>query len=128
MLNLIRRAFVTGWIVLRFGIPALFLKARRPEFARRAFEALGPTYIKLGQIIASSPGLFPPAYVDEFQRCLDQVPEFPFSEVERIIAEETKMPVSEAFAEVDPKPIAAASIAQVHAAKLSDGTDVVIKV
>ena len=95
---------------------------------REAFEELGPTYIKLGQIIASSPGLFPPNYVQEFQKCLDAVPEFPFVQVKSIVEAELGCPIEDVFESLDEKPIAAASIAQVHGARLKDGTDVVIKV
>lgn len=127
-LKLVWRALVFFWIFWKYMPRWVFLKKRRPELTRRAFEELGPTYIKLGQIVASSPGLFPPAYVTEFQKCLDRVPRFGFDDVQRIVEEELKKPMSEAFASVDPEPIAAASIAQVHAATLPDGSDVVIKV
>jgi predicted unusual protein kinase regulating ubiquinone biosynthesis (AarF/ABC1/UbiB family) len=82
----------------------------------------------LGQIIASSPGLFPEPYCEEFKKCLDQVPPFPFETVKKIVEEEMGRPASEVYAELDETPIAAASIAQVHGARLHDGSDVVIKV
>ncbi|MCW5829278.1 MAG: AarF/ABC1/UbiB kinase family protein [Deltaproteobacteria bacterium] len=100
-------------------------------FARRlrmAFEELGPTFIKLGQMIASSPGIFPETISDEFLKCLDRVPPFPYSEVKRILREELGDDYKSRFRNIDVKPIAAASIAQVHFAELADGTPVVIKV
>ncbi len=100
-------------------------------FARRlrmAFEELGPTFIKLGQMIASSPGIFPEAISDEFLKCLDRVPPFPYSEVKKILREELGANYKSRFRSIDAKPIAAASIAQVHFAELADGTPVVIKV
>ena len=92
------------------------------------FERLGATYIKLGQFIASSPTLFPAEYVREFQSCLDNTPRVPYSEIRKIIQEDLKRPVSAVFSEVDPVPIASASIAQVHRGRLRNGTEVVIKV
>ena len=95
---------------------------------RVAFEKLGPTYIKLGQIIASGDGVFPPALVAEFKWCRDQVPPEPWPVVERVLTEELGRPLPQVFASVEHTPLAAASIAQVHAATLRDGTPVVIKV
>src|SRR6202042_1216100 len=95
---------------------------------RIAAEKLGPTYIKLGQIVASGDGVFPPALVAEFKWCRDQVPAEPWPVVERVLSEELGRPLSQVFASVEHTPLAAASIAQVHAATLRDGTPVVIKV
>jgi ubiquinone biosynthesis protein len=95
---------------------------------RVAFERLGPTYIKLGQIISSGEGIFPAELVAEFKFCRDQVTAEPWSVVERVLTEELRRPLSEVFASVERTPLAAASIAQVHPARLADGTEVVIKV
>ena len=95
---------------------------------RVAAEKLGPTYIKLGQIIASGDGVFPPELVAEFKWCRDQVTAEPWPVVERVLSDELGGPLSSAFASVERTPLAAASIAQVHAATLLDGTAVVIKV
>ncbi|OZG73240.1 kinase [Hahella sp. CCB-MM4] len=99
-----------------------------PRLLRQTFEELGATYIKLGQFIASSPTFFPKEYVEEFQLCLDKTKPLPYSQIERIIKEELPKPVSDIFAYIDTTPLASASIAQVHAAKLVSGEDVVIKV
>jgi predicted unusual protein kinase regulating ubiquinone biosynthesis (AarF/ABC1/UbiB family) len=95
---------------------------------RRAFEELGPTYIKLGQLVASSQGLFPERYCLEFRKCLDRVPPFDFSDVERTLKEDLEVSTQTTFASIDARPLASASIAQVHAARLKDGQEVVIKV
>ncbi len=99
-----------------------------PRLMRRTFEQLGTTYIKLGQFIASSPSLFPAEYVEEFQHCLDDTPAMAFHRVRRVIETELGRPLSAVYAWVDPRPLASASIAQVHAAKLLTGEDVVVKV
>jgi predicted unusual protein kinase regulating ubiquinone biosynthesis (AarF/ABC1/UbiB family) len=103
-------------------------KMTMPKIMRRVFEELGPTYIKLGQMVASSPGLFPIRYAEEFKKCLDRVPSFPTDLAYRIIEEGLGKPVGEIFASIDEVPIAAASIAQVHGAVLKSGEDVVIKI
>jgi ubiquinone biosynthesis protein len=116
------------WYVLerrRGGTASIAGISRR---LRGAAERLGPTYIKLGQIIASGDGIFPSELVAEFKWCRDQVPPEPWPVVERVLTEELGGPLSTAFASVERTPLAAASIAQVHAATLRDGTPVVVKV
>ena len=93
-----------------------------------AFMALGPTYVKLGQMIASSPGMFPAPLADACLRTLDDVPPFPAAEAMAIVEDDLGAPASELFAEVDPEPLSAASIAQVHACVLRDGRQAVLKV
>ena len=95
---------------------------------RQAAERLGPTYIKLGQIISSGEGIFPAELVDEFKKCRDQVPAEPFSVVRQVIEEELGQPMEAVFRWVDRTPVAAASVAQVHAATLRTGEAVVVKV
>lgn len=99
-----------------------------PRLLRQTFEELGATYIKLGQFIASSPTFFPQDYVEEFQFCLDQTKSLPFSVMKKILIEELDRPLNEVYQEIDPEPLASASIAQVHAAKLITGENVVIKI
>ncbi len=95
---------------------------------RPAFERLGPTYIKLGQIISSGEGIFPEELVEEFRLLRDRVPPEPFSTVRRTIEEDLGRPLAEVFVSFDRVPIASASIAQVHAATLRTGERVVVKV
>lgn len=99
-----------------------------PRLLRQTFESLGATYIKLGQFIASSPTFFPKEYVEEFQYCLDRTPSLPFGVIKRIVRDELGQPVEQVFSHIDPVALASASIAQVHAARLVTGEDVVIKV
>mmetsp|Transcript_18644 Transcript_18644/g.56337 ORF Transcript_18644/g.56337 Transcript_18644/m.56337 type:complete len:542 (+) Transcript_18644:141-1766(+) len=96
---------------------------------RKLFERLGSTYIKLGQFIASSPTVFPAEYVEEFQACLDSAPPVPWSTIRDILQKDMQQPVSEVFSYIEEKPLATASIAQVHRATLrASNRDVVIKV
>lgn len=95
---------------------------------RRAAEHLGPTYIKLGQIISSGEGLFPPELVKEFKQCRDQVPAESFEDVRKVVEEDLGVPLEYVFSSFDRSPLAAASIAQVHAATLRTGERVVVKV
>ncbi|GAA3949684.1 ABC1 kinase family protein [Gordonia caeni] len=95
---------------------------------RVIFENLGPTYVKLGQLIASSPGVFSPEMSEEFESLLDRVPPAPIDQIHRIVESELGRPAREVFATFDDEPIASASIAQVHTATLLSGEEVVVKV
>ncbi len=95
---------------------------------RKAAERLGPTYIKLGQIISSGEGIFPEELVREFRKCRDQVPPEPFNVVRRVVEEDLGRPLEEVFTRFHPAPLASASIAQVHLATLQTGEEVVVKV
>jgi aarF domain-containing kinase len=110
------------------GRGATYRRLTRPELLRMWCEDMGPTFIKFGQIVASSAGMFPDAYVKEFQKCLDRVKPFPFAEVRRTLDEELGAEKAANLVDIDPKQLASASIAQVHTAKLRDGTPIVIKV
>ncbi len=119
-----------GWYLLdrrkRPGTPAS--RSGLSRRLRKAFERLGPTYIKLGQILSSGEGIFPEELVAEFRLCRDQVPAEPFDTVRRIVEEDLGRTLEEVFSRFDRVPLAAASIAQVHAATLTTGEEVVVKV
>ena len=139
------------WVVLLFHVvralvvhglrhPAAVVRLRRDAAARQAlgatasaalveaFMALGPTFVKLGQMIASSPGMFPPVLADACLRTLDDVPPFPADEVLRIVEDDLGAAASEVFAGFEEAPLSAASIAQVHGCVLRDGRAAVVKV
>jgi ubiquinone biosynthesis protein len=91
-------------------------------------ERMGPTCIKLGQLLSTRPDIVPPAYAQALARLQDNVTPFSFAEVEKIVADELGVRLSKAFLSIDERPLAAASIAQVHRARLRDGREVVLKV
>ena len=95
---------------------------------RRAMEELGPTFVKLGQLFATRVDMFPPAWIAEFEKLQSHVPPVDFVTLEPYLHVALGMPVNEAFTDFDPVPFAAASVAQVHRAKLPDGTPVILKV
>lgn len=130
-----------GWMVDQIGLGRLmpfyrsiFGRDRRgepysqPEHLRMALEELGVTYIKLGQILSTRPDLIPPEYVAELSKLQDQAPPVPGSDVVQVIEEELGAPPNQLFAEFDMTSLASASIGQVHAARLPDGSEVVVKV
>jgi ubiquinone biosynthesis protein len=95
---------------------------------RLTIEELGPTFIKLGQLAATRPDIFPVEYVTEFEKLLDSAPPVPVEQVRAVIQSELQEPVESLFAEFDPTPLASASIGQVHRAQLHTGERVVVKV
>ncbi len=99
-----------------------------PEQLADDLEAMGPTYVKLGQVLASRPDLMPAAYLKALARLQDRVKPFPYEEVEQIVMTELGVRISKAFSRFNIEPIAAASLGQVHAAALRDGREVVVKV
>ncbi len=99
-----------------------------PQRLRRVLEELGPTFIKMGQILSTRVDLFPPAYIAEFEKLQDQAPAIEFSRLLPQLEEDLGGKLDEVFSEVDKTPLAVASLAQVHRAVLLDGTQVVLKI
>ncbi len=138
---LIRYGF--GDLVHRFGLEAALGRAGRilplgamaelatlspPVRARRVLEEMGPSFVKLGQVLATRVDLFPPEWIDEFGKLQDQAPPVAWEAIRAQMAEDLGAPPEDVFLAIDPQALAAASIAQVHRARLPDGTDVVAKV
>jgi len=137
--DLLHRGRAIARVLLRhFGAPAL----RQARYVRRGplpvselgpplrrtFEDLGGTFMKFGQLVASSPGLFGDELADEFRACLDTGPAVAMDEVRAIVEADLGMALEDAFAHFDQVPVGRASIAVVHRAMLHDGTDVAVKV
>lgn len=100
----------------------------RPERLRLVFEELGPTFIKLGQLLSTRPDLIPADFLDELAKLQDDIPPFAVEEVRAIVQEELGRTPEELFHYFDAEPLAAASIGQVHRARLDNGAEVVVKV
>jgi predicted unusual protein kinase regulating ubiquinone biosynthesis (AarF/ABC1/UbiB family) len=103
-------------------------KRKQAIWVRETFLELGPTFIKLGQLFSTRADLFPVEYVEELSKLQDRVPAFSYAQVEEIIQRDFGKPILELFASFEPIPLAAASLGQVHLAKLYTGEEVVVKV
>lgn len=105
-----------------------FIRQKNPREIRLGFEELGPTFIKIGQILSTRPDLVSPAYIREFSYLQDNVQIDPYRTVQRSFKKQTGKEISEVFAKFDKEPFASASIGQTHRALLKDGTSVVVKI
>jgi ubiquinone biosynthesis protein len=117
-----------GWLVLERRHGGTTSRAGVSRRLRRSFARLGPSYVKLGQIVSSGRGLFPGEVVDEFRMLRDRVPPAPYEAIREIVEQDLGGPLESFFASFEPECLASASIAQVHAAALHDGSPVVVKV
>lgn len=99
-----------------------------PQRIRLAMQELGPTFIKLGQILSTRVDLFPPEWISEFEKLQDQVPPVSFEKLRQQLTEDLGAPPESIFPHLDTEPLAAGSIAQVHRARLDDGSEVVLKI
>ncbi|MHB0776719.1 ubiquinone biosynthesis regulatory protein kinase UbiB [Halomonas sp. WWR20] len=140
-----------GWVILRYRLDTLIPVERLPPLLRVLFrlsplrlvptgahnrgqrlrlalESLGPIFVKFGQMLSTRRDLLPPDIADELKRLQDQVPPFPGQAARALVEEELGMSVEVAFAEFSFEPLASASIAQVHTARLNSGEDVVVKI
>jgi len=99
-----------------------------PVRIRRALEDLGPSFIKLGQLMSTRGDIFPPEYIEEFSKLQDRVPPVSFESIRQLVESELRQPLDELFGSFDTEAMAAASVAQVHTALLKDGRKVAVKV
>lgn len=130
---LMDRLRLTGFISLPLRVLAAKIDRREKGVTeaarlRLSFEELGPTFIKFGQILSTRPDIVPEEYMAELLKLQDEVPPFPFKDVLDVIERELGRPASELFSDIEERPVAAASIAQVHRAVTAGGEEVVIKV
>jgi predicted unusual protein kinase regulating ubiquinone biosynthesis (AarF/ABC1/UbiB family)/nucleotide-binding universal stress UspA family protein len=135
--RLVNRATKIATVMAKHGLKELFgqsdeqdvtIRRRQAKRLREALEELGPTFSKLGQVLSTRPDLLPVEYIEELALLQSHVPPMPESEVVRVSEQELGVPWEDVFESIDPKPLAAGTIAQVHRATLENGDRVVIKV
>lgn len=124
-----------GWILGSLGIahylghtPGIPRSDEGAVHLRQMLEELGPTFIKLGQLLSTRPDLVPEPYLSELRKLQDTAPTLPFSQIKAVVESEFEVPINEVYQQFDERPLAAASLAQVHKAQLADGTPVIVKV
>ena len=117
-----------GYLLERRRTPADETPAERGRRLREMLDELGPTFVKFGQLLSTSPDIVPPDIVDELRKLQDDVSPVPFDHIAAVVRAELDLTVEQAFLTFDERPIAAASIGQVHRATLPNGEDVVVKV
>ena len=138
-MGVIGTVLVTGSIVYAFGrIGTMFVRDRqrrtaaisrlRGRVSRRVFTILGPTFIKIGQVLSSRPDLFSPEYIKQLARLQDRLPPSSWRRIARVLEQDLGRPVTDCFAEFDRVPVACGSVAQVHRARTHDGDEVAVKV
>ena len=131
-LSLIGRAARIGTVLARYGLGERGASdvplEERAKSLRAALEELGPTFAKLGQILSTRPDLLPPEFIDELSKLQDDVPPMTEAEVVEVMEGELGVPWEDVFEQIDPEPLAAGTIGQVHAATLEGGDRVVVKV
>jgi predicted unusual protein kinase regulating ubiquinone biosynthesis (AarF/ABC1/UbiB family)/nucleotide-binding universal stress UspA family protein len=135
--RLMARGTRIGAVMARHGLKELFGRpdedgtvgrARQAKRLREALEELGPTFCKLGQVLSTRPDLVPPEFIDELAHLQDNVPAMTQEEVVRVMEQELGVPWEDVFETIEPAPLAAGTIAEVHRATLASGDRVVIKV
>jgi predicted unusual protein kinase regulating ubiquinone biosynthesis (AarF/ABC1/UbiB family)/nucleotide-binding universal stress UspA family protein len=135
--HLMGRAARIGSVLGKHGLKELFTRAdpddevnrrRQAQHLRSALEELGPTFAKLGQILSTRPDLLPPQFIEELATLQDHVPPLTEEQVVIVMEQELGVPWEDVFESIDPEPMAAGTIAQVHRATLTDGERVVVKV
>jgi ubiquinone biosynthesis protein len=131
--DLVRRAGIAGVLeragqMLNWGARSESARLEPATRARLALEELGPTFVKLGQLMATRVDLFPPSWIAEFEKLLTDTPPVAFAELAPDLERALGRSPFEVFRDLDPVPLASASIAQVHRARLQDGTPVVLKI
>jgi predicted unusual protein kinase regulating ubiquinone biosynthesis (AarF/ABC1/UbiB family) len=128
--RLLGRAAQIARVIARLGLDVrgTMSSAERAQRIRAALEQLGPTFAKLGQILSTRPDLLSPELVEELAKLQDRVAPLPEEEVVRVMEQELRVPWEDVFEAIDPEPLAAGTIGQVHRATLESGEQVVVKV